>query len=296
MLFAVILCICDFLVGWSMEYITDHIEVGGQGRDNYICNKTEDNLLIFGSSRAVHHYNASIFADSLELSSYNCGEDGNGIILGYGRLLMVKERHQPKVIIYDVNPTYDIEKNDNSQYLGYLRARYHRKGISLIFDDVDKNERYKMMCQMYRYNSKFLQTIFTFLTGKAHDDGIKGFRPLKGVMDKMKIRGAYGNNTNKKPQVATRCPLKERYISNFISLCKGSKTFFVVSPSWYGITNENKDYIKEMCNKNNVVFIDFSNDPKYVHQDVYFKDGSHLNEKGADEFTKDLIQIIKTHI
>ena len=62
------------------------------------------------------------------------------------------------------------------------------------------------------------------------------------------------------------------------------------------LRNFSKDYIKEMCNKNNVVFIDFSNDPKYVHQDDYFKDGSHLNEKGADEFTKDLIQIIKTHI
>lgn len=47
--------------------------------------------------------------------------------------------------------------------------------------------------------------------------------------------------------------------------------------------------IKEICQKNNIPFLDFSNNPKYVHNDSLFKDGSHLNEKGANEFTKDLI-------
>ena len=38
-----------------------------------------------------------------------------------------------------------------------------------------------------------------------------------------------------------------------------------------------------------VIFIDFSNRPKYVHNNAYFIDGDHLNARGADEFTKDLI-------
>ena len=40
-------------------------------------------------------------------------------------------------------------------------------------------------------------------------------------------------------------------------------------------------------------FLDFSNVPKYVHNNVYFKDGSHLNARGADEFTCDLVVELK---
>ena len=34
---------------------------------------------------------------------------------------------------------------------------------------------------------------------------------------------------------------------------------------------------------------DTPKDEKYTHKYQYFKDGTHLNDKGADEFTKDLI-------
>lgn len=40
-------------------------------------------------------------------------------------------------------------------------------------------------------------------------------------------------------------------------------------------------------------FIDFTNNPKYTHNNLYFKDGTHLNARGADEFTRDLIQCLK---
>ena len=39
--------------------------------------------------------------DSLHMTCYNCGNDGSGIVLSYGRLLMVKERKTPKIIIQD---------------------------------------------------------------------------------------------------------------------------------------------------------------------------------------------------
>ncbi len=268
-----------------MGYIIDHVKVGGQARDNYICNKSEDDLLIFGSSRAVHHYNASMLEDSLGYSSYNCGEDGNGIILSYGRLHMIKERHQPKIIIYDVNPSFDIVINDNRKYLGYLRAHYDRDGIAPIFYDIDKVSKYKMQCRMYRYNSTFLQNTIAFLTGIANDEGIKGFRPSKGEMDTMKIsRIEEKNDLN----IAIDS-LKVEYINKFIDLCNDSKLVFVVSPIWYGMDIKETEYIKNLCVSQNICFIDFSNDPKYVHQNAYFIDGSHLNEFGANEFTKDLI-------
>ena len=51
--------------------------------------------------------------------------------------------------------------------------------------------------------------------------------------------------------------------------------------------------VRNICLQRNIPLIDFSNNPKYVGNNVYFKDGAHLNARGADEFTKDLIHVLK---
>jgi hypothetical protein len=281
-LFAIIVFL-DNIFGIAMNYVVNHIQVGGQGRDNYICNMANEDILIFGSSRAVHHYNATMLEDSLGLSCYNCGDDGNGIILSYGRLTMAKERYQPKIIIQDVSTSFDLLKNDNHKYLGWLKARYERTGIPEIFYDIDKTERYKMLCQMYRYNTKFLQNLFVYFTSISADTGTKGFRPINAKFDPMKV------SKGSKPKQFEFDPLKISYINKFIDLSKGSQLFFVVSPMWYGMDTAKVAPLKNICQQHSIPFLDFSNDPKYVHRNEYFKDGTHLNARGADEFTKDLI-------
>ena len=49
-----------------------------------------------------------------------------------------------------------------------------------------------------------------------------------------------------------------------------------------------------LCNSNDIQFINFGNDKRFIHNEKYFKDGLHLNEEGADEFTKELMRRIKS--
>ena len=59
-----------------------------------------------------------MISDSLGVSCYNAGESGCGIILAYGRLLMILERYTPKAIIYEVTPDFDyLDGKDNHKYL-----------------------------------------------------------------------------------------------------------------------------------------------------------------------------------
>lgn len=284
--FFLLVIVADVVIGHGLDYMISHITVGGQGRDNYIANEAKDDVLVFGSSRAVHHYNSTMIEDALGMSCYNCGDDGSGIILSYGRLLMIKERHQPKIIIQDVNPNFDLMVNDNHKYLGWLKSHYNKECLHAIFEDIDKTEKYKMMSHLYRYNSRFLQNIITFITGKANDGGVKGFRPKRGNLDKMKIREL-------KNEEKTDCyeydSLKLEYINKFIDLTDGAKLFFVVSPMWYGMDGLQLQPLRVICQERGIPLIDFSNDPKYVHHDEFFKDGVHMNTEGADEFTHDLI-------
>ena len=284
---AIILFGVDRIIGYSMKYVNDHIEVGGMGRDNYICNEADEDILIFGSSRAVHHYNAKMIEDSLGLSCYNCGDDGNGVILNYARLLMCKERKSPKYIIFDVASGFDLELNDNHKYLSWIRNRFDRKGVSDIFKKIDEKEAYKMLCHTYRYNTRFLQNLIVYITGISSDAGIQGFRPIHEEFDMLKIK----NNREVKPLELDS--IKFFYLKEFIKESKESTLIFVYSPIWYGADKSKVQPLIELCKENNISYIDFSNDSKYIHNNRFFKDGTHLNATGADEFTKDFINILR---
>ena len=289
LIFSALVFIADRIVGYVMQTAISKIEIGGVGRDNYICNQATEDILIFGSSRAVHHFNARMLEDSLGLSCYNCGEDGNGIILNYGRMLMCKERKLPKIILYDVANGFDLLANDNSKYLGWLRARYDRAGIGELFKTIDPKESIKMNSYMYRFNSRFLQNLVVYITGISSDTGVQGFRPLAGEMNRLKIK-----ESDEEPETYTFDSLKIKLINKFIEeVDQKSQLIFIYSPIWYGAGERGIQPILEICKERNIRLIDFSNDPKYVRNDTYFKDGSHLNARGADEFTKDLIQILK---
>lgn len=285
--FFLVVLMFDILSGKVFSYLVSHAKGGDNGRNNYICNKTDEEILIFGSSRAIHHYNPVIISDSSGMSCYNCGQSGNGVILNYGRYQLICQRYHPKVLIYDVMPSFDLFVGDNHQYLGYLRPYYDREGIFEVFESVDDTEKYKMMSQMYRYNSRFVQVISDYIH-PLQSDGIKGFRPSHEEMDTMKISK---RNKEKAPVYDS---LKLKYVNKLVDESKDTKVIFVVSPYWDGMDTTSLIPIKTLCKSRTIKFIDYSNNPKYVHHNEYFKDGVHLNARGADEFSRDIIQELKS--
>ena len=141
---------------------------------------------------------------------------------------------------------------------------------------------------MYRFNSRWVEMMIDYIhpITEARDDG---FSPLKGELDRMKIR----TNRGGVKLDYSFDELKVNYVNKMIDEANGSKLFFVVSPVWYGMDTLQFKPIKDLCEEKGITFIDFSNDPKYVHNDHFFQDGNHMNEKGADEFTKELVSLIK---
>ena len=186
-IFFALIFIIDRVFGSVLSYMSEKTRGGYTEHFRYITNKTNEDVLIFGSSRAVHHYNPEIITDSLGLSCYNCGQDGNGIILFYGWWKIISERYHPKYIIYDITNGYDLlVGEDNHKYLGWLKESYDNEEVKKIFADIDSTERYKMMSMLYRYNSKWHQIMADYLH-PVYEFKDKGYLPLKGNIDKMRI-------------------------------------------------------------------------------------------------------------
>lgn len=291
-IFFVIVAFVDFLIGSAMGSITKKIDIGGLGRDNFICDKVTDDIVILGSSRAEQHYNSQMISDSLGVSCYNAGESSCGIILAYGRLLMLSERYTPQTIIYEITPEYDYLAEAGGDYhidLSRLKQHYEREGIDSIFWDIDYSERYKMLSGAYRHNSTFLQNLVVYYCGVSSNTGVKGFRPNIGNLDLMKVdenRIVYDSSKGYKCD-----SLKIKYLNKFIDETQRRKIdlIFVMSPMWYSVDTTVLVPIKNICADKNIKLLNFTNDSKYLHNNSLFWDGKHLNQYGADEFTQDLI-------
>lgn len=199
---------------------------------------------------------------------------------------MINERKAPKIVVYDVTPEFDLlEGEDNHRYLTWLKPHYDRNGIADILYSVDPMEKYKMRSKLYRYNSRILELLADcFQAGTARSDG---FEPLQGLLDKSKIR-----ENMETPLEYEYDPLKLDYLNYFIDQLKDSRLVFVVSPKWYGMDSHLLEPLADICKKRSIEFYDFSNSPKYVHNDEFFKDGNHMNANGADEFSRDISSLL----
>lgn len=286
LVFLTLFAAVDWLVGKSLQWINDGTIKGDIGRNNYIMNDLNNrDVLIFGSSRAIHHYSPQIIGDSLNMSCYNCGEDGMGIILSYSRLKAILSRYKPRVIIYDVEPAYDYELNDNEKYLGKLKPFYPKYGSDRTFDEVSPVEKYKMFSSMYRYNSQPIDLIIQRISSSPQTGEDYTYAPLKKTM-------------NYEPAISPlhlgeRDALKCKYLRSFMQDCNDNniKLYVAISPR-YKNTTEFKE-IDSLCLAMNVPILNHYTDSMFNSRKDYFADQAHLNEAGATAYSKIISREIK---
>lgn len=284
-IFAATIVAIDFCFGLGMDYLNSHAKGGGVAKRNYISKKSTEEIMLFGSSRMAHHYVPKIIEDSLGMTCYNCGEDGNGIILSYGFLKMILERYTPKMIIYDFE-AFDLYKDDNMKYISLLKTYCHEPGIMDIITTVSYKDKWKLKSNLYRYNSVGIRTLGSFIA-KGKDNN-KGYVPLKKVMDYEPDLRVYSEL-----EVDS---VKLSMLKSFIEECKKRNIdlVFTLSPRYMGATYGVKyPEIREICIQYDIPFLDYYGDKAISETKGLFQDQTHLNNKGAELFTKELVCSLK---
>ena len=285
LLFFALVVIMDFAWGGVFSWLRGHAKGGSTANCEYIANHCEDDIIILGSSRATHHYVPQIIEDSLGLSCYNCGEEGNGIVLAYGRFKMLTNRYKPKLIIYEITPGYDYSAIEpNSKYLGYLRPYYNKKGIKPLFESFDDElSILKMQSKMYQNFGKLLPDL---VDNFIFRDNKKGYSPLYG-----KIKADI-NNLPKEERINEIDSIKLYYVERLIVDAKSANIpiVFVVSPR-FGIDSDTNNYEVEiaLCKRYDVPYYNYLNYSPIANEADYFQDMGHLNNEGAYAFSRVLV-------
>jgi hypothetical protein len=278
----------DFLTGHLLRYLYFKQDSGLLYRTTYSIEKTSEDLLIFGSSRANHHYYPDNLESKLHVSYYNSGRDGSFILYHYAVLKAVLRRYNPKIIILDLSNEEFME--DENSYIRLSSLLPYYKGHSEIRSILDMRgsfEKYKMFSDIYPFNSLF----FTILIGNAdlnkeRKKDFKGYIPLSKIWHEP-IKHNYGSFLN---HIDTNKVVIYKY---FIQECLRAKVKLYVVRSPYYIVEDTLDYSIKLASKiakaYKVPFFDFGQDSVFMSSPDLFADPLHLNDHGAKVFTQLLV-------
>ena len=287
LLFFAIVAIVDLVAGYSFHYLQANKAKGGTESEYYICNELQEDILIMGSSRAAHHYVPQVISDSLGLSCYNGGQDGNGIVMQYGRWKMIEKAHKPKVIIYDIEPAFDLLGNDNTRYIDRLKPFSGDKDVLRYIAGIFPMERLKLQSRMYRYNYKFLEILSDWV---RPEKVINGYKPVYGHIRKEMISEQLENQRTIEQIDPVKMDCLTKLVSEATDL--GITVVIVSSPYWKGYSNYDLGLIADFAERNGVLFIDYANSGIRNNPD-WFADSMHLNNEGACVFSSDLVTRLK---
>ena len=278
----------DYAFGFMGSYWSNHAISGMTEKNKYICDRTNEDVLILGSSRAVHHYDPTIIEDSLQMSCYNCGYDGCGSITAYGLLRMITERYSPRLIMYEVTPEFDYLKTekDNTKYLYPLKMFYDRDGIDSIFIKVDPSEQYKIKSMMYRMNSQLI--VLLSENYMKRNETIKGYLPTKRVMQYEPVNKEEGHPI-------AYDSLKIECLNRITDICKEKqiKLAFLISPYYQKSSSSKYSFIENLAKQKEVTLMRHDCDSSFVGKKNYFYDSVHLNSEGATAYTNKIVSELR---
>ena len=249
----------------------------------YTMQEVRADVLIMGNSRASHHYVPSILEDSLKMSVYNCGNDGQSFAYSAAMIHAVLKRYTPSMIILDVeNEQFDPVLNEYFQSDVLYPYVDSDSVIRSVLWHEDPLNRYKLRSKMYRNNSQLVDILKYMVLAYPYEKGYDAL-PAEG----------YNYPTVRKVHYNPSAPADTfmlHMLQGAIDVCRraGVELVLVVSPK-YQESNSHKvasyTSLAAMARSNELTFLDFG-DYRQVGDSTFFKDAAHLNGRGAEEFTR----------
>lgn len=287
------LIVADLSTGYLFDKALNKLPNYGDhlSKNNFRLYRLDSEIVILGSSRGAHHYVTSQLKDSLnhflhkEHSVYNASLDGNFANSNSCAAEIILNRYKPKLVIFDISEGQLKVKSDQS-----LQSVFYKNDtiVQRYIDGMGLKNKILMKSNLYIYNQTFVRFLSSFANSKQYDDG---YMPIYGSsIDTFNVRV-------KKESISKE--LNEYTINNFenvlIKYVKADVPLIIVSSPCFR-PDDNNLQLKRICEKYNIPFIDDYDTPYFNNHPGLFKDGVHLNDDGAHEFTALFFEQLKPYL
>lgn len=284
----------DFAIGNMLRYFYFKQVSGLYYRTTYAMDSTQADILIFGSSRASHHYVPEVFEDSLKMSFYNTGRDGNFLLFNYAVFKAILSRYTPKIILFDVNDNELLKNTADYERLSSLLPYYkNHPEIRNIINLRSPYEKTKLISSIYPFNSMFLTIAIGNLNlNKERKVDRKGYVPLHNTMLNTTLyysEDSKGETDN----------IKIKALKKIIHMCREREIqlYFVNSPVYSKeAILDSIGLVGRIIIEEKATYWSYTKEPLFLENPEYFQDIAHLNDDGAKLFTKILVNRIKDNM
>jgi hypothetical protein len=293
-----ILFVCDRLVGMLLENLFYKQTHGDDVVSIQLIEKANEEILVMGSSRASHHYNAALLENATGMTCFNGGRDEMTITYSNAILPVIYKRYTPKVLVLDLTPS-ELTAASHGEVV-YQRistvllpfSNRHKELLPTIALAGETEIWKSKVSHIYPYNSLIGSSVQNAFTNVGHHS-IKGFEPIPGKID---------TNYYKTPAMNFNVlgivePKLQAKLQNIVDIAKSHNTrlIAIISPFYFPLEldkNESYHTIKQMMETNGVEFYDFTHASPFLNNPTLFYDEVHLNDSGANIYTQTIANII----
>ena len=280
--FILLIITADWFVGFILAHLYKRSEDITISKIRYTLYETEEDVLIFGSSRAQHHYIPDILVEGTNSTSFNCGLGGQPLAFSLVQISETLRRYKPQTIILDVTPDFrfDLDSDPRLKTLGpYYKTDTLVKEI--LLDNGSKLEKLKFLSSIYPYNGMLADIVLAYIY--VPDVSIKGYIPSPpGTIDPNWLPEEDSADNQEIPRK------QEMYLNRIAEICNKDdiNLWIIISPLYRTTVEEQKisSQIKVFAENNNIHLIDFSLHDEFSDYQL-FKDHLHLTTSGAEKFT-----------
>ena len=297
------LVVFDWTLGFALNRSLPRSAAGDVvGYGNLALEQSGADLIVLGSSRALHQIDPQVLKGELGIDAVNGGVDGQGIAYARAVEALLSARGMvPKVFVLNMDIS-DMAREDLSPSVVLAPFWGENEAVDEILLRSTSHGQLKFFSSVFRFNSRalpLLAKLFTQREEKIHD----GFSPIERTMDddpeKIEIGGDWFWKGAEQLD-----PFKMQLYRNFLKSARaaGTRVFVVVGPRFWPPDFEQDprtapiDRLAGVASEEGASFfaLDSFSNPEFSDPDLY-SDPAHLNSAGARLYSERLArEIAKT--
>jgi hypothetical protein len=179
--------VIDRGLGVALEQLSDRVTAAdnptGVAAGNWVLEQRHAELVVFGSSRAKHHFVPRVLERELGVATINAGIAARGI--AFARMVqaeMLRRGTHARLFVLQLDP---VELFDPARHRAVALAPWYGRNpaVDAILADSSRYAPIKLQSHAYRFNGKLLHLLLDLRKPPPGPDG--GFVPLAGALTEI---------------------------------------------------------------------------------------------------------------